>query len=102
MRELAIGEPVIRMAPNPRRRTSMSPPTAKVVFVIVIRCYRAVREHTHLPRTARQVGRDVGALRPAPRRARPVTPPAAVTSCGWSHGPLLEVGLGLPRSSASR
>src|ERR1700735_4175242 len=30
--------PVIRMAPNPSRRTSMSPPTAKVVFVIVPRC----------------------------------------------------------------
>src|SRR5258707_14420075 len=27
--------PVIRMAPNPRRRTSMSPPTAKVVFIIL-------------------------------------------------------------------
>jgi len=25
-----------------------------------------------------------------------------VTSCGRSHGPLLEVDLGLPRSSASR
>jgi hypothetical protein len=32
--------PVIRMAPNPRRRTSMSPPTAKVVFVIVPPCLR--------------------------------------------------------------
>src|SRR5580700_28677 len=30
--------PVIRMAPNPRRRTSMSPPTAKVVFVIIPPC----------------------------------------------------------------
>src|SRR5580704_14535746 len=30
--------PVIRMAPNPRRRTSMSQPTAKVVFVIVPPC----------------------------------------------------------------